>query len=105
MVSLDAGVARQVAVTFDLSAMAGIAGFWISDLSLVPYYGVYIFLCHLNPAIGGRVKIWFLGVVARKQPGRREVLIFHDRRTRAAMEVAGDKRALEGERRLTIRTC
>jgi hypothetical protein len=105
MVSLDAGVARQVAVTFDFSAMAGIAGLWISDLSLIPYYGVYIFLCHLNPAIGGRVKIWFLGVVSRKQPGRREVLIFHDRRARATMEVAGDKRALEGERRLTIRTC
>ena len=57
MISLDAGVAGQVAVTFDLSSMAGVTCFWIPNLSLISYDGVNLLLIHLDLAVGDVVQV------------------------------------------------
>lgn len=49
--------------------MTRITCLWIPDLPLVPDDGVYLFLCHLNPAVYVGFETGVLGIVARAVSG------------------------------------
>jgi hypothetical protein len=57
MVPFDAGIAGQITVTFDFSAVARIACFGIADFPFVADYGIYLLLSHLQSAVGSIVEI------------------------------------------------
>ena len=92
VVSFDARIAWQIAVTFDLATVTSVAGLGVPDLSPVPDYSIYLFLGHFNPAIGGGVETGIVWRVTGAVVGSGTVPTVHDGRT----TVSGRRKDPEG---------